>query len=77
MLSTFRTLLKGFVFCGNAAIFWTYAIVSRTTHFSEKPWAQGPKGPGAMGPGPILGGSWASKYRACQQNQASWNNWNN
>ena len=27
--------------------------------------------------GLILGGSWASKYRACQQNQASWDNWNN
>ena len=35
---------------------------------SMGPWAQGPKGPG-----PILGGSWASKYRACQQKQRFWN----
>ena len=41
--ATFRTLLKGFVFCGKAAIFWTYAIIFRTTHFSEKPWAHGPR----------------------------------
>ena len=42
--------MKGFVFCGNAATFRTYAIIFRTTRFSEKPWAHGPLGPSGCQP---------------------------
>ena len=50
ILSTFRTLLKGFVFVGNAVIFWTYAITSRINLGPCFRKSLGPVGPRAHGP---------------------------
>ena len=59
----FEATFEGTLFFGNAVIFWTYVIIFRKITLFGKvldPWAQGL----------ILGESWASKYRVCQQNQS-------